>query len=83
ALEVRENDFELASLLTDLHDPAAYKTVAAERGLMAMLSGGCQLALGAHAVLKDGVIELTAWYEGQNITVSEASSENAAMLAFG
>ena len=83
ALEVREGDYDLASLLTDLHDPAAYKTVAAERGLMAMLEGGCQLALGAHAVLKDGVIELTAWYEGQKITVREASSENVAMLAFG
>lgn len=83
ALEVRDDDYDLASLLTDLHDPAAYKTVAAERGLMAMLEGGCQLALGAHAVLGGGVIELTAWYEGQKITVRETSSENVAMLAFG
>ena len=83
ALEVRDDDYDLASLLTDLHDPAAYKAVAAERGLMAMLEGGCQLALGAHAVLKDGGIELTAWYEGQKITVSEMTSENVAMLAFG
>ena len=57
--------------------------LAAERGLRAMLEGGCQLALGAHAVLEGGVIELTAWYEGQKITVSETSSENVAMLAFG
>ena len=83
ALEVRDDDYDLASLLTDLHDPAAYKAVAAERGLMAMLEGGCQLALGAHAVLEGGVIELTVWYEGQKITVSETSSENVAMLAFG
>lgn len=82
ALEVRDSDYDLASLLTDLHDPAAYRAVAAERGLMAMLEGGCQLALGAHAVLKDGPIELTAWYEGQRVTVSETSSENVAMLAF-
>ena len=53
-----------ASLLTELHDPAAYKSVAAERGLMAMLDGGCQLALGAHAVLSGGLVQLTAWYEG-------------------
>lgn len=83
ALEVRGDDHNLAALLTDLHDPAAYRAVAAERGLMGMLSGGCQLALGAHAALKGGLIELTAWYEGQKITVSETSSENAAMLAFG
>lgn len=82
ALEIREGDFELASLLTDLHDPTAYKGVAAERGLMAMLEGGCQLALGAHAVLKGGVVELTAWYEGAHVTASYGSSEGAAMLAF-
>ena len=82
ALEIREGDFELASLLTDLHDPAAYKGVAAERGLMAMLEGGCQLALGAHAVLKGGAVELTAWYEGRHVTTAYGSSEGAAMLAF-
>lgn len=82
ALEIRAEDYELASLLTDLHHPAAYKAVAAERGLMGMLEGGCQLALGAHAVLKDGVVELTAWYEGERVTVSDSSSEGAAMLAF-
>jgi len=82
ALEIRASDYELASLLTELHDPAAYKSVAAERGLMAMLEGGCQLALGAHAVLSGGLVQLTAWYEGARITVSDASSEGAAMLAF-
>ena len=52
ALECRRDDFELASVLTELHSVEAYKAVAAERGLMAMLQGGCQLALGAHAVFK-------------------------------
>ena len=52
ALECRRDDFELASVLTELHSVEAYKVVAAERGLMAMLQGGCQLALGAHGVLK-------------------------------
>ena len=82
ALEIRQTDYDLASLLTDLHDPAAYKAVAAERGLMAMLEGGCQLALGAHAALQAGSVQLTAWYEGQRVTVSNPSSEGAAMLAY-
>lgn len=82
ALEIREGDYELASLLTELHSPAAYKAVAAERGLMAMLDGGCQLALGAHAVVENAQVQLTAWYEGARITVSHPSSEGAAMLAF-
>lgn len=82
ALEIRQTDYDLASLLTDLHDPAAYKAVAAERGLMAMLEGGCQLALGAYGALVDGQIQLTAWYEGNCVTVSNPSSEAAAMLAY-
>ena len=82
ALEIRATNYELASLLTDLHNPAAYKAVAAERGLMAMLEGGCQLALGAYAALKDGQLELTAWYDGNRVTVSNPSSEAAAMLAY-
>ncbi|MDZ7706238.1 MAG: hydroxymethylbilane synthase [Trueperaceae bacterium] len=82
ALECRRDDFEVASLLTDLHDATTYKAIAAERGLMSMLQGGCQLALGAHAVLKDGTIELSAYYEGQRVTVSHPSSEGAAMLAY-
>lgn len=82
ALECRRDDFELASVLTELHSVEAYKVVAAERGLMAMLQGGCQLALGAHGVLKNGEIELSAWYEGERITVSHPSSEGAAFLAY-
>ena len=38
ALECRRDDFELASVLTELHSVEAYKAVAAERGLMAMLA---------------------------------------------
>ncbi len=82
ALECRRDAYELASILTDIHDVNVHKCVAAERGLMAMLQGGCQLALGAYAVLKGGQVELTAWYEGQKVTVQNPSSEGVAMLAF-
>ena len=82
ALETRRDAYEVASVLTDLHDIRTYKAVAAERGLMAMLQGGCQLALGAHAVYENGVVKLKAWYEGHYIEVANPSSEGAAMLAF-
>lgn len=82
ALEIRRDDAALAQVLTDLHHPASYRAVAAERGLMAMLQGGCQLALGAHATVTDGVITLTAWYEGRQVHVDHPSAEGAAMLAY-
>lgn len=82
ALEIRRNDYYMASLLTELHDPIGYRAVAAERGLLAMLQGGCQVALGAHATFNQGLITLCAWYEGNSVVVEHPNSEGAAMLAY-
>jgi hydroxymethylbilane synthase len=82
ALECRKGAYEVASVLTDLHDVRAHRAVAAERGLMSMLQGGCQLALGAYAELVDGEVRLTAYYEGCQVSVAHKDPEGAAMLAF-
>lgn len=82
ALETRRDAYEVASVLTELHDIQTYKAVAAERGLMSMLQGGCQLALGAYATCENGIVKLRAWYEGETVEVENPSSEGAAMLAF-
>jgi hydroxymethylbilane synthase len=82
AIECRREDFEIASLLTELNDMGTYRAISAERGLMAMLQGGCQLALGAYATFKNGVVKLHVWYEGQYVEAEHKSSEGAAMLAF-
>lgn len=82
ALEVRREDAGLASILTDLHSPSTQRAAAAERGLMAMLQGGCQLALGAYAQQQRGLLSLCAWYEGNGVVVEHPSSEGAAMLAW-
>jgi hydroxymethylbilane synthase len=82
AIECRREDFEIASVLTELNDMNTYRAISAERGLMAMLQGGCQLALGGYATFENGIVKLTAWYEGQVIQVENKNSEGAAMLAF-
>lgn len=82
ALEIRRSDYRLASLLTDLHSVADYRAISAERGLMAMLQGGCQLALGAHAEVAGDNVRLRGWYEGSAVVVEHSSPEGAAMLAF-
>ena len=82
ALECHRDNFELAQVLNDLNDMETYRCIAAERGLMAMLQGGCQLALGAYAERIDGVIHLKTWYEGKIASVEQASPEAAAMLAY-
>jgi hydroxymethylbilane synthase len=82
AIECRREDFEIASVLTELNDMDTYRAIAAERGLMAMLQGGCQLALGAYATFTNGVVKLHVWYEGQYVETEHKSSEGAALLAF-
>lgn len=81
ALEVRRGD-PLGDLLTDVHDVAGYATVAAERGLMAQLQAGCQLALGAHARRDAGTLAMVAWYEGEQVRVRHPHPEGLAMLAY-
>jgi hydroxymethylbilane synthase len=82
AIECRREDFEIASVLTELNDMNTYRAISAERGLMAMLQGGCQLALGAYATFINGNVKLYVWYDGRYVEVEHKSSEGAAMLAF-
>jgi hydroxymethylbilane synthase len=81
ALEVRR-DHPLADLLTDLHDVAGYPPVAAERGLMAHLQAGCQLALGAFAWRDGAALAMTAWFDGHAARVRHPHPEGLAMLAY-
>jgi hydroxymethylbilane synthase len=80
ALEVRSDDERAFQLARRLHDPAGYPCIAAERGLMARLDAGCQLALGAWARPVPAGVELTAWYEGQRITRSAATADEVVDL---
>lgn len=82
ALEIRRGDDALASLLTEVHELETARTVSAERGLMAMLQGGCQLALGAHARFEGGAVRLRATFEGATVETEHPTGEGAAMLAF-
>jgi hydroxymethylbilane synthase len=49
AIECREDDEEVLSLLRLLNDPVTERTVAAERRLLGLLNGGCQVPIGAYA----------------------------------
>ena len=82
ALEVAQHDRALARTVAELHDPVAHTAVAAERRLMALFQGGCQLALGAYATVAGDLVTLRAWYEGVAAVVAHRSPERAAELAF-
>lgn len=50
-IETRSGDDAINELLSPLDDPETRIAVTAERALLAALGGGCQVPLGAHAIL--------------------------------
>jgi hydroxymethylbilane synthase len=54
AVECRADDQEVLSLLAMFEDPVTARTVAAERKLLGLLNGGCQVPIGAYAEIAPG-----------------------------
>ncbi len=87
ALQTREED-ALADWVVPLNHPLTAIAVAAERGAMSALEGSCRTAIGAHAILADGRLRLTAemlapdgsarWRRAGELTVVEDAVEAAA-----
>jgi hydroxymethylbilane synthase len=73
ALECRTDDAETIALLGALESPESRLTVSLERGLMARLEGGCQLALGASATHHGAGLELLFWYGGRSYRTTGSS----------
>jgi hydroxymethylbilane synthase len=60
AVEIREDDVELKTLLQPLHDNDTYTATLAERSLLRKLEGGCQIPVGTLARHVDGALQLDA-----------------------
>ena len=58
AIEIREADEALGKSLKHLNHYASERAVTAERALVAKLQGGCQVPIGAYAVLHNDMIRL-------------------------
>ncbi len=58
-LELRRADEQLLEQLQFLHHGPTAVAVQAERAYLARLEGGCQVPIGAHAVLKGGELNVT------------------------
>ena len=59
ALQCREEDRELATLLSSIDHAITAAAVRAERSVLGLLGGGCQLALGAYATVEQDTMTLT------------------------
>ena len=58
AVEIRQEDDEVRQILSGIHDEAAGVALTAERAVVSALGGGCQLPLGAFAVLTGDRLDL-------------------------
>lgn len=57
-LECRAHDQWVRGLIAPLDHPPTAAAVAAERGFLARLEGGCQVPIAGHAVLDNGIVTL-------------------------
>ncbi|BBI32517.1 hydroxymethylbilane synthase [Cohnella abietis] len=64
AIECRSDDSDVLGLLSRVNDAVTERTVAAERRLLGLLNGGCQVPIGAYAEIEaagqDAELHLTA-----------------------
>ncbi|RDW19325.1 hydroxymethylbilane synthase [Oceanobacillus arenosus] len=60
AIECREDDMEIRTILAKINDDWTTKTVTAERTFLRLLDGGCQVPIGGYAYLEKDEIVLTA-----------------------
>jgi hydroxymethylbilane synthase len=59
-IEIRQDDRAMREHLAFLDDADARSTTTCERALLNALGGGCQVPIGAHAEVRDGILHLEA-----------------------
>jgi hydroxymethylbilane synthase len=59
-IEIRGDDEEVRELVSKLDHGESRARVLAERALMHVLEGGCQVPVGAYSVIEKGILKLTA-----------------------
>lgn len=78
AILCREEDLAMRDFLSGLEDRDSMLAARAERSLMRTLEGGCQVPIGAHAVVSDQGISLVGCVcslDGRRLIRDSASSE--------
>ncbi|MEW5796282.1 MAG: hydroxymethylbilane synthase [Candidatus Zixiibacteriota bacterium] len=91
AIEIRNDDHDLASAVAKLNSPPVETEISAERGLLKRFGAGCSLPLGAFAVGSDTGIRLVAvlgtgngktWGGLKRVDVTAGSVEEVVKSAF-
>lgn len=76
AIEIRDGDERIESLVAPLNHFASFAAVRAERAFLRARGGGCQTPLAAHAIVSEGRLTLRAAVfaeDGSNVRTAEIS----------
>ena len=76
-LQIREEDKELRSALSVLHDEEVASQIAVERKILQLMEGGCQLPLGVYCVRDDGDWVVYTSYAASKEDVANVKSFHA------
>ncbi len=58
AIECRADDVETLEMLAFLNDVPTAQATSGERAFLGLVEGGCQVPMGVHGIVTDGIIEL-------------------------
>jgi hydroxymethylbilane synthase len=86
AVEIRDGDDEVQSMVGAIHDRATQICIGAERSFLRRLEGGCQVPIGAFAVLEAGRLKLRGFVgsiDGKRIIREESSGSQEDAEALG
>ncbi len=75
AVEAREEDYDIISLLGDLDHGPTRRAITAERAFLESLGGGCQMPVGAYARVDGETLVLTAFIsslDGSDVYITKA-----------
>ncbi len=76
AVEIRDDDTFMAGICAKLNHSETMRCVTAERVVMRMLEGGCQVPIGAYARIENGILVMDAFVgslDGQTILRDKVS----------
>jgi hydroxymethylbilane synthase len=85
-IEIRADDSRAREAVAHLDHPATHQAVRAERAVLRCLGGGCQVPIAAHAIAKDGHLQLqglVANLDGTQVIRAQAKSPAADPEALG
>jgi hydroxymethylbilane synthase len=63
-IEIRSEDKEMASIISEINDDTTWQAVTAERTFLQSLGGGCRAPIAALGIVSGGVLKLTGMVAG-------------------